>query len=124
MDQEKVYIESNPTGPTIAISIDPDRCIGCNACANICRMQTLLPSPELGKPPILAYPDECWYCACCVEVCRTGALQMRLPIGQRVMFKRKSTGEVFRLGQKNGPEKTYFNPPYGYRKLGGTEDGQ
>lgn len=115
MDENTAYILPNPTGPTIAISIDPEICIGCNACANICRMQTIMPNPESGKPPILVYPDECWYCACCVEACRTGALQMRLPISQRVMFKRKETGEIFRLGQKEAPQKSFFNPPYGWR---------
>lgn len=115
MEKNKTYIVPNPTGPTIAISIDPRLCIGCNACANICRMQTILPNPMPGKPPILAYPDECWYCASCVEACRTGALQMRLPISQRVMFKRKATREVFRIGQKDGPQKSFFNPPYGWK---------
>ncbi len=62
--KDEAFIESNVTGPTIAVVIDEDLCIGCNACANICRMQTILPNPEKGKPPIVAYPDECWYSAC------------------------------------------------------------
>ena len=121
MYPDKTYIVPNPTGPTIAISIDPDICIGCNACVNICRMQVVLPNPEKGKPPLLVYPDECWYCACCVEACRTGALEMRLPINQRAMFKRKATGEVFRIGQKDAPPKSFFNPPYGERRWKGSD---
>lgn len=113
------YISLNPTGPTAAVSIDESVCLCCNACANICRMQTILPNPEPGKAPILAYPDECWYCGCCVEVCRSGALSMNLPINQRVFFKRKTTGEIFRIGQLHGPEKSYFVPPYGYRQRNG-----
>ncbi|MCD7744085.1 MAG: 4Fe-4S binding protein [Lachnospiraceae bacterium] len=112
---EEVCIVPNPTGPTEAVSIDPDICVGCNACANICRTQTIMPNPEPGKPPVVVFPDECWYCACCVEACRTGALQMHLPINQRILFKRKETGEIFRLGQADGPEKTYFKEPYGWR---------
>lgn len=115
MTENKVYIVPNVTGPTQAVSIDPTLCIGCNACANICRMQTILPNPVSGKPPIVAYPDECWYCACCVEVCRTGALQMHLPINQRAFYKRKDTGEVFRIGEKDAPVKSYFKPPYGWK---------
>jgi NAD-dependent dihydropyrimidine dehydrogenase PreA subunit len=115
MEENKAYIVPNPMGPTIAVSIDPDVCVGCNACVNICRTQTILPNPEKGKPPVLAYPDECWYCACCVEACRTGALQMRLPINQRILYKRKETGEVFRIGQKDAPMKSYFRPPYGQK---------
>ena len=112
----EAYIYPNPTGPTRAVTIDETKCVGCNACANICRMQTILPSCEAGQPPIVAYPDECWYCGCCVEVCRTGALQMHLPIGQRIWFKRKETGEVYRLGGADTPEKSYFVPPYGWHK--------
>lgn len=107
------YIAPNITGPTEVIYIDEKLCIGCNACANICRTQTILPNPEKGDPPLLIYPDECWFCACCVEACPTGALQMRQPIGRRILFKRKDTGEVFRVGQKDSPAKSFFRPPYG-----------
>lgn len=110
------YIQANFTGPTRAVTIHEDVCVGCNACANICRMQTILPNAVPGQPPVVAYPDECWYCGCCVEVCRTGALEMNLPIGQRIFFKRKETGEIFRLGEENSPEKSYFIPPFGWRK--------
>ncbi len=113
--KDEAFIESNVTGPTIAVVIDEDLCIGCNACANICRMQTILPNPEKGKPPIVAYPDECWYCACCVEACRTGALHMNLPINQRIFFKRKDTGEVFRIGGDESPDKSYFKAPFGWK---------
>ena len=110
------FVYANPTGPTRCVSIDASRCVGCNACANICRMQSILPSHIPGQPPVVAYPDECWYCGCCVEVCRTGALEMNLPINQRIFFKRKETGEVFRLGGADSPEKSYFKPPYGWLK--------
>ena len=111
--KEDVFVLPNVTGPTEAVSIDETICIGCNACANICRTQTILPSPQKGEAPLLVYPDECWFCGCCVEVCPTGAIQMRHPIAKRLMFKKKSTGEVYRIGQKNPPPKTYFNAPYG-----------
>ena len=116
MDKEyQAWAAPNPTGPTCAVSIDPEICVGCNACVKSCRMQTILPNPEKGQPPMVAYPDECWYCACCVDACRTGALQMHLPINQRILFKRKDTGEVFRIGQKDGPPKSFFRPPYGWK---------
>ncbi|MBE6017614.1 MAG: 4Fe-4S dicluster domain-containing protein [Lachnospiraceae bacterium] len=108
------FVFPNPTGPTSAVSIDAELCVGCNSCANICRIQTILPNAEKGKPPIVAYPDECWYCGCCVEACPTGALEMRLPINQRIMFKDRESGEVFRLGTKDAPQKTFFKAPYGW----------
>jgi NAD-dependent dihydropyrimidine dehydrogenase PreA subunit len=112
---DKTYIVPNPSGPTQAVSIDPDICVSCNSCVNACRTQTILPNPAIGKPPVVVYSDECWYCACCVAACRSGALQMHLPINQRLFFKRKATGEVFRIGQKDAPSKSYFKPPCGYR---------
>lgn len=108
------FIFPNPTGPTQAVSIDSDICIGCNSCADICRIQTILPSPVKGQPPVVAYPDECWYCGCCVEACPTGALQMRLPIGQRILFKDKETGTIFRLGTQDAPDKSFFKAPFGW----------
>lgn len=109
----KIYIAQNPTGPTHAVLIDPEVCCGCNSCATICRVQTILPNPVKGREPLVVYPDECWYCACCVEACPTGALTMNLPINQRIFFKRKETGEVFRLGGADSPSKSYFKPPIG-----------
>lgn len=109
-----IYVFPNPTGPTSAVAIDEDLCIGCNSCASICRIQTILPNAVKGKPPVVAYPDECWYCGCCVEACPTGALEMRLPINQRVMFKDKESGDIFRLGTKDAPPKTFFKAPYGW----------
>lgn len=114
MTNSECYIVPNSSGPTLAVSIDPEKCVGCNSCVNICRIQTLLPNPKHGQPPIVAYPDECWYCACCVEACPRGALEMRLPINQRIFFKRKETGEIFRIGAADCPEKSYFKPPVGW----------
>lgn len=108
------YIVPNPTGPTSAVDIDEELCIGCNSCANICRIQTILPNPDKGKAPIVAYPDECWYCGCCVEACPTGALQMRLPINQRILFKDRDNGQIFRIGTKDAPEKSFFKAPFGW----------
>ncbi len=110
----EAYLVPNHSGPAAAVCINEDLCIGCNNCANICRIQTILPNPEKRKPPVVAYPDECWYCGCCVEACPTGALEMRLPINQRVMFKDKENGEIFRIGSGDSPGKTFFKPPYGY----------
>lgn len=119
---DKIYIAPNVTGPTECVRIDPEICIGCNACANVCRTQTILPNPVRGQPPVMVYPDECWYCACCVDACPTGALEMRHPIGRRILFKRKATGEVFRIGQKDPPGKSYFKPPFGEVSPAGSQD--
>jgi NAD-dependent dihydropyrimidine dehydrogenase PreA subunit len=103
----------NPATPCRAIVIDPDLCNGCNRCVDVCRCDVLMPAPEKGSPPILTYPDECWFCACCAEHCPVpGALTMEQPLNQRVGWKRKATGEHFRIGQKNPPPPN-TRPPVG-----------
>ena len=112
---KKAYIVPNVTGPTESVVIDPELCIGCNDCANVCRIQTILPNPEPGKPPVVVYPDECWYCGTCVEVCRTGALEMHFPINSKIFFKRKETGEIYRIGTNDVLLKSYFEEPLGWK---------
>jgi NAD-dependent dihydropyrimidine dehydrogenase PreA subunit len=64
----------------------------------------MVPDPEEGKPPIVLYPDECWFCGCCVAHCPVeGAIVMEHPLNQRVGWKRKETGDYFRIGMKNPP---------------------
>ncbi len=56
------------------------------------------------EPPVLLYPDECWFCGTCVEECPVpGAIRMEHPLNQRVAWKRKETGELFRRGMKDPP---------------------
>lgn len=112
---EKVYMVPNPPLPNRAIDFDAARCIGCNACTNGCRNDVLMPNPEKGQPPIVLYPEECWYCGCCVEECpKEGAITMHHPLKQNVSvrWKRKETGEIFRLGMKNPPPPN-TRPPSG-----------
>ena len=110
---DKVYMVPSPFMPGKAVEIDPEICNGCRACVEVCRMDVLVPHPEKGKPPIVLYPDECWFCACCVEECpRPGAIRMEHPLNQRVGWKRKQTGEYFRIGMRN-PPPPYEKPPVG-----------
>jgi formate dehydrogenase major subunit len=66
-----------------------------------------------GNQPLAIYPDECWFCGCCVEHCPVpGAITMEFPVNQRVGWKRKDTGEYFRIGMKNPPPPNN-KPPIG-----------
>lgn len=109
----KAYLTPNPIAPNQTVTIDPEKCVACNMCVNHCRTQTILPNPEKGKPPVVVYPDECWFCGCCIEPCKHEAIKMCYPINQRIFFKRKETGEVFRIGGPNPPPQSYFEPPIG-----------
>jgi NAD-dependent dihydropyrimidine dehydrogenase PreA subunit len=105
----KAYMVPNPMTPGQVVSIDPELCTGCNTCVEVCRVDVMVPNPEKGKPPIAIYPDECWFCGCGASDCPTKALKIEYPLNQRVGWKRKDTGEYFRIGIKNPPPNT--RPP-------------
>jgi len=88
MVHNKVYV--TPETPAAdPISIDKEKCIGCNICVNTCEMDLYIPNPEKGKPPIVQYPGECWYCGCCVMECPCpGAIKLRHPLMNQAHWKR------------------------------------
>ena len=102
----KAYMVPNPPTPNRVIDFDLGICIGCNRCVEICRSDVLMPNPEKNKPPLVLYPDECWYCGTCVLECKhPGAITMVHPLNQSisVIWKRKATGQSFRLGMLKPP---------------------
>ena len=109
----KAYMIPNPKMPNENVSFNPDLCTGCNTCVDVCRSGVIVPNLIKGKPPVVLYPEECWFCACCEEYCPRGAIKMIHPLNQRVAWKRKETGEYFRIGIANPPPPNN-RPPYGY----------
>jgi len=113
-EYNRAIMVPNPLTPCQAVIIDPERCDGCNICVDVCRTDVLVPNPEKGKPPIVLYPDECWFGGCCVAHCPQQAIKMVFPLNQVVCgWKRKETGEYYRIGMKNPPPQTYKKPPVG-----------
>ena len=98
METPVVHATPNRPTPGRPIIFDPKICNGCNICVTVCVEDVFIPNPEKGAPPILMYPDECWYCGACVDDCnRKGAIFLSHPLQQRVRWKRKATGEHFRV---------------------------
>jgi len=98
MFKRNVYAMPNRCTPSSPVKFDPEICNGCNICVDICQVDVMIPNPEKGKPPIVLYPEECWYAGCCVGACpRPGAIELNHPLTQRVRWKRKATGEHFRV---------------------------
>ena len=116
MDKFTAILTPNPVLPNHVIKIDPTKCCSCNQCADICRCNVIMPHPTKGQPPLLVYPDECWHCAVCTENCPTGAIEFEHPINQKITWKRKTTGEMFRIGMKN-PPAPYTKPACGDRRV-------
>lgn len=98
MNEKKVYAIPNLPTPGRPVILNEAVCTGCNQCVDICQMDVFIPNPQTGKPPIVLYPDECWYGGCCVAHCPvSGAIKLNHPLMQRVRWKRKETGEHFRV---------------------------
>jgi len=96
--EEKVYASQNVPTPNRPVIFNPGLCHGCNVCVEVCQMDVFIPNPEKRKPPIMLYPEECWYEGCCVAHCPIpGAIRLNHPLMQRVRWKRKATGEHFRV---------------------------
>ena len=115
MSELKTIPEMQSSLYHIPIVRDPDVCIGCNTCVETCMHDVHIPSQETGAPPIVRFPDDCWYCGCCVMECplkEEGAIKLVWPMQINLQWKRKETGEIFRIGQAN-PPKPVTTPPVG-----------
>ena len=78
------------------LSFDPDLCIGCDVCVDVCQVDVMVPNPEAGAPPVVAFPGECWYDGSCVSACPVPDAISLNRIGRNaVHFRRKETGEDF-----------------------------
>ena len=113
---DDIYMVPNPPTPNKVVTFNKDLCIGCNRCVDVCPTDVYMPNPvKEEKEPIVMYPEECWFCGGCVEECPApGAITLTHPTQQRISvnWKRRETGELFRLGMKNPPEPN-TRPPSG-----------
>ena len=115
MNNEDVRVYPNIITPRNPVIFDEDVCTGCNLCVEACVMDLMMPNPEKGKPPVIIYPDECYYDGLCVVSCplwQEGSIKLNHPLNQRVRWKRKDSGEHFRLGMPNPPPPN-DKPPIG-----------
>lgn len=115
MTEKKVYMLPNQPTPNKPVVFNDEICNGCNRCVEMCTQDVFVPNPQKGKPPIILYPEECWYGGSCVMVCPLrfqGAIKLVNPVMQKVRWKRKETGEHFRVGMPNPPAPN-TRPPVG-----------
>lgn len=120
MEHQEARALPNVVTPSNPVIFDEEACTGCNTCVEMCVMDIMIANPEKGKPPILLYPEECYYDGLCVNNCpqwQNGAIRLNHPLNQRVRWKRKATGEHFRIGMANPP------PPNDQEPVGGWDTG-
>ena len=69
-------------GPKIASlpRLDPEKCIGCGTCADICNSHIFVHDRAVDRVPQVRFPDECWHCDSCVIDCPKGAIALRIPL--------------------------------------------
>jgi NAD-dependent dihydropyrimidine dehydrogenase PreA subunit len=96
-DKKKYYAHPNKPTPGMPVVFDEKLCNGCNKCVDICTTDVLVENPIKGQSPIVLFPEECWYAGCCIGECPSGAIKLNHPMMSRVRWKRKDTGEHFRV---------------------------
>lgn len=121
-DKRKAYVVINFGSPRNLVIFNHKVCNGCHGmpeplCVRACIMDILIPNPEKGKPPLLIYPEECCECGCCVQACPRalkGSIKLRWPLNELVRWKRKETGEHFRVDMPNPPPPNLRPPVSGW----------
>jgi NAD-dependent dihydropyrimidine dehydrogenase PreA subunit len=87
--EKKLYVIPEQ-GISKPIMINPNLCIGCNRCIEVCQVDIFIPNPEKGNPPIIIFPGECWYCGCCVSECpKEGAIKLNPLLMNLVHWREK-----------------------------------
>jgi NAD-dependent dihydropyrimidine dehydrogenase PreA subunit len=67
--------------------INPDLCIRCDRCVNICTEDVFFGSTK-NELPLIAYPRECVHFSGCVDACPVpGAIWLRIPLPAQLVYK-------------------------------------
>ena len=68
--------------------IDQSKCTQCSTCVDVCTEDVYFGS-ENGQFPVVTYPEFCFHCNCCVEECPSGAITLRIPLAEMLLYKRE-----------------------------------
>ena len=67
--------------------INPDLCIRCDRCVDICTEDVFYSSTK-NELPLITYPRECVHFNGCVDVCPVpGAIWLRIPMPAQLVYK-------------------------------------
>ncbi|MDO4198858.1 MAG: 4Fe-4S binding protein [Erysipelotrichaceae bacterium] len=91
MENKKEFILKEISSSVMPVVYDPEKCVHCNSCVNVCQVDILYPRKD--DTPIVVYPGECYYCGCCVMACTHDAIKLRHPLMNQTKFILKSDVE-------------------------------
>jgi adenylylsulfate reductase subunit B len=60
----------------VSLSIDKEKCIGCESCVSVCRRRVLDMRYSMDCYAWVKYPLDCVGCGKCVRVCDAGAVKL------------------------------------------------
>ncbi len=66
--------------------IDKSKCIGCHTCVKVCSADVYGNQKPGVKIPEVRFPSECWACNACVIDCPVGAIKLRIPLPEMMVF--------------------------------------
>ena len=66
--------------------IRKNQCIRCFRCAENCPVDVFGIQDKTAPFPRVRYPDECWHCNACVIDCPAGAISLRIPVPQMMVY--------------------------------------
>lgn len=67
--------------------LDPEKCVGCGRCVDVCPEDVYFGS-QADERPKVSHPEFCFHCNLCVEECPYGALKLRIPLPLMISFKK------------------------------------
>ncbi len=85
--------------------LDPEACMACGACANVCPAETIRVEvdPEKGVKRWTIYYGRCIFCGRCHEVCPVGAIKLSREFELAAKSREDLTVDAeFRLGECKG----------------------
>ncbi|HOJ78642.1 MAG TPA: 4Fe-4S binding protein [Bacillota bacterium] len=97
----------------MGLKIDQAKCVGCEACVNICPGDLLYLNDQLRCE--IRNQSECWDCMACVKSCRVGAIETKLPFslanyGASLKPELKETSIEWICSYPNGEEERFTIP--------------
>lgn len=85
-----------------AMSVDPDRCVACGQCTDICQWNAV----KQNNTAVAIDPDACEGCGACLQVCPAGAISTHTTLGGRAYWSDTRFGRLSHAVLEPGKENS------------------